>query len=70
MAIGNFFSSKYGDFCTFSFVAKKILCTIHTNVSLINSVMLLYGNCPQGDLAMFGYRPAMKVEICQNPFIT
>jgi len=57
-------------FALFLLLQKKFLCTIHTNVSLINSVMLLYGNCPQGDLAMFGYRPAMKVEICQNPFIT
>jgi hypothetical protein len=62
MAIG--FSSKYCDFFSFSFFAKKILCTIHTNVFLINFVMLLYGNCSQGDLAMFGYKPAMKVEIC------
>jgi hypothetical protein len=54
MAIG--FSSKYGDFCSFSFFAKKyLLCTIHTNVFLLNFVMLLYSNCPQGDLAMFGY---------------
>jgi hypothetical protein len=52
------------------FWQKKQLYTIHTNVFLINFEMLRYGNCPQGDLAMFGYRPAMKVEICQNPFIT
>jgi hypothetical protein len=70
MAIGDFFFSKYGDFFRFFLFCKKMLCTIHTNVFLIIFVMLPYGNCPQGDLAMFGYRPAMKVEICQNPFKT
>jgi hypothetical protein len=43
---------------------QKITLAIHTTVFLINFVMLLYGNCPQGDLAMIGYRPVMEVEIC------
>jgi hypothetical protein len=27
-------------------------------------------NHPWGDLAMFGYRPVLKIEICENPFIS